>query len=99
MVGAGLPVVLCAPSGKTLAELSALVPSLRQRGARPLVISDAAALLTEVADNLVLPTGIPEWLSPLPTVAAGQLWALFLALAKGLDPDRPRGLNKVTKTH
>jgi glucosamine--fructose-6-phosphate aminotransferase (isomerizing) len=28
----------------------------------------------------------------------GQLFALELALARGLDPDRPRGLTKVTQT-
>jgi fructoselysine-6-P-deglycase FrlB-like protein len=28
----------------------------------------------------------------------GQLWALALAQARGLDPDHPRGLSKVTRT-
>ena len=35
-------------------------------------------------------------LGPLLSVVPGQLFAWALARAKGLDPDRPRGLSKVT---
>ncbi|HEX4213583.1 MAG TPA: glucosamine--fructose-6-phosphate aminotransferase, partial [Candidatus Dormibacteraeota bacterium] len=49
--------------------------------------------------SLILNTGLPESLTPLPFAVAGQLLALRLALARGLDPDRPRGLRKVTITN
>jgi glucosamine--fructose-6-phosphate aminotransferase (isomerizing) len=35
-------------------------------------------------------------LTPLLSVAPGQLLAWALAHAKGLDPDRPAGLDKIT---
>jgi glutamine---fructose-6-phosphate transaminase (isomerizing) len=38
----------------------------------------------------------PALLSPLLSVVPGQLFALALSLARGLDPDAPHGLNKVT---
>jgi len=41
---------------------------------------------------------VPEELTPLVTVLPGQLLALHLSLARGLDPDSPRGLSKVTRT-
>ena len=41
---------------------------------------------------------MPEWLSPVTAVIPGQVLALRLAEAKGLDPDTPRGLRKVTRT-
>ena len=46
----------------------------------------------------VVPTPRPplSLLSPLLSVVPGQLFAWALARAKGLDPDRPRGLSKVT---
>jgi glucosamine--fructose-6-phosphate aminotransferase (isomerizing) len=47
---------------------------------------------------LPLPQGVPEYLSPLVTVIAGQLFSLTLAEAKGLNPDNPEGLRKVTET-
>lgn len=43
------------------------------------------------------PDPVPDWLSPFGLAAAGQLAALHLARAKGLDPDRPAGLSKVTR--
>jgi glutamine---fructose-6-phosphate transaminase (isomerizing) len=48
------------------------------------------AVLAEVA--------LPGCLSPLTLVVPGQLLAEALARAKGIDPDAPRGLRKVTQT-
>jgi len=56
------------------------------------VFADATAVV-----ELSLP--LPEALSPLAAVIPGQLLALHLSLARGLDPDRPRGLSKVTRTY
>jgi len=47
---------------------------------------------------ITLPTGLPEPLSPIPFAVAGQLLAYHLARSRGLDPDRPRQLQKVTRT-
>ena len=41
---------------------------------------------------------LPEHLAPFGLVVPGQLLAEALARAKGLDPDAPRGLGKVTQT-
>jgi fructoselysine-6-P-deglycase FrlB-like protein len=42
---------------------------------------------------------LPEHLAPFALVVPGQLLAEALARAKGLDPDAPRGLDKVTQTN
>ena len=45
------------------------------------------------------PAGTPaDLFTPIPNIIPGQLLAALLAEVKGLDPDRPRGLSKVTKT-
>jgi glucosamine 6-phosphate synthetase-like amidotransferase/phosphosugar isomerase protein len=41
---------------------------------------------------------VDERLAPLAYIIPGQLFALHLALHKGLNPDQPRGLTKVTYT-
>jgi glutamine---fructose-6-phosphate transaminase (isomerizing) len=41
---------------------------------------------------------LPEMVAPIGLAVAGQLLAEGLALALGLNPDAPRGLNKVTQT-
>jgi glutamine---fructose-6-phosphate transaminase (isomerizing) len=94
----GTPAMLIAPSGRTLADMRELADDLRRREAELLVISDDADTLALADTPLPLVAGIPEWLSPLAAVLPGQWLALQLALAKGLDPDTPRGLRKVTRT-
>ncbi len=47
---------------------------------------------------LRLPRGLPPWLFDLVAVVPGQVAALRLGEARGLDVDAPRGLAKVTRT-
>lgn len=48
--------------------------------------------------SVTIPCVIEELLSPLLYIVPGQLWANYLSVARGQDPDRPRGLSKVTLT-
>jgi glucosamine--fructose-6-phosphate aminotransferase (isomerizing) len=48
--------------------------------------------------RITLPGGIPEELAPLLEILPLQQLALQLAIARGGDPDKPRGLYKVTET-
>jgi glucosamine--fructose-6-phosphate aminotransferase (isomerizing) len=97
-VGVGSPVLLIAPSGRTLADMMDLAAVLREREADLLMISDAPAALALARSPFPLPAGTPEWLSPIIATLPGQQLALRLAQAKGIDPDAPRGLTKVTRT-
>ena len=45
-----------------------------------------------------LPRRVKEVLTPIPYIVPAQLFAACLAAQKGLDPDRPRTLSKVTLT-
>lgn len=98
VVGGGFPAMVVAPSGQMFQTMRDFSLELRTRGAELLVISDREDLLAEAVTPFPIPGGIPEWLSPLVTVVPGQLFALHLTLAKGNDPDRPAGLQKVTTT-
>ena len=92
------PVVTLVPEGVVAPGLLEFLRQLRERQAEILVISALDEALTMAQTPLALPRGLPEWLSPLVAVIAGQIFALGLTLAKGLDPDHPRGLRKVTLT-
>jgi len=88
----GLPaIVISAPGGKPEAELLEMSRRLVSRGSPVLPIGLPAP------GAIPLPE-VPELLSPLVAVVPGQLLAFHTAKARGLDPDRPRGLRKVTKT-
>lgn len=97
-VHSGLPVILLMPAGAALDDMRDLAHDLRARGAELVIASDEAAVRALATTELPLAAPLPEWLSPITTILPGQLLALHLALAKGLDPDAPRGLQKVTRT-
>lgn len=99
MIDREFPVLVVAPSGATQADVPALFELLEKRGAHTLAISDREDVLSRAHFGLRLPSGVPEWLSPIVAVVAGQLFAQALCLASGQDPDKPRGLSKVTLTH
>jgi glucosamine--fructose-6-phosphate aminotransferase (isomerizing) len=98
MLDESYPVLVIAPSGKVLVEMCAAMDRVIERGAELLVISDDEATLAKGRLALRLPVALPEWLSPLVSVLPGQLLALHMVLERGHDPDRPRGLEKVTLT-
>jgi len=98
LVERGFPVILIVPEGRVTAELVDLARQLKAREAELVLISPVEEALGLAQTSFALPTGVPEWVSPVITVVPGQLLALGLAQAKGLDPDRPRGLQKVTRT-
>src|SRR5215831_11661571 len=82
-VGAGAPVMLIAPSGRTFTDMMELASVLRAREADLLMISDAPAALALARSAFPLPAQTPEWLSPIIATLPGQQLALQLALAKG----------------
>jgi len=98
IVEPGVPVLAVAPAGRAAAGLTEILERLRADGAEDLVLSDEPALLALGRRSLPLPGGVPEWLRPIVSIVPGQLFAYHLAVARGLDPEAPRGLAKVTRT-
>ncbi len=99
LVEQGFPVILLVIGETVRGEMLALRQAVRERGARLVVLGDDETV-RHVQDLWIpVPAGLPEWLTPLVAVVPGQLLAFHLALARGLDPDQPRELKKVTLTH
>ncbi len=98
LIDPGFPVIVAAPSGKTLATLTDLVAKLAERQSETLIISNDSFIASQGRKAMLLPTNLPEWLSPISAVIPGQIFAMRLAIEKGHVVDAPRGLNKVTVT-
>ncbi len=98
LIARGFPAVLVAPAGATAADLAALTARLAELEAHVIAISDEDAVLRHARHPLRLPVTVDERLSPITAVVVGQCFARQLALARGVDPERPRGLQKVTAT-
>ncbi|HWH24786.1 MAG TPA: SIS domain-containing protein [Candidatus Limnocylindria bacterium] len=94
-----LDVLVIAPAGPPLDAQAALLARLAERhAARLTVISDTSAPLPVAARLLSLPPAVAGWLRPAVSIIPGQLFAYHLTRAKGLDPDTPRTISKVTQT-
>lgn len=98
LVEPGFPVLAIAPSGPAHADVQVLLKEIVRRDADLVVISDVDETLALSASAIRLPGDTPEWITPIPAIVGAQLFAHHLTIAKGLDPDQPRGLTKVTRT-
>lgn len=98
IVDDGFPALLAGPGGAAYEGMLAFAQTIHERGAELIAISDQEELLNLAQTPLRLPQPVPEWLAPLTVIVPGQLLALHLARTRGLDPDQPRGLTKVTLT-
>ena len=94
----GFGVLAVAPSGPPLEAQRAVLERLqRDHGARVLALSDDPAARA-IDEGLPLPPDVPGWLSPIVDIIPAQVYAYHLTSARGLDPDRPRTISKVTET-
>ena len=95
LVDAGYPLLILAPRGPAQAGLLALAADMRQRGARVLLAAPAG---TPHAELPLAPTG-HEDLDPIAVVQSFYPMVEALSRARGLNPDAPPHLAKVTRTN
>ena len=81
---AGLPVVIVDGGGMVSSDLESIRSRLEPKGCPLLHLRDIS--------------GLPEELTPITLAVLGQLLAHHVAVARGYDPDRPRTIQKVTRT-
>jgi glucosamine--fructose-6-phosphate aminotransferase (isomerizing) len=98
MIGRDFPVVAVVPPGRARPGVKVLVEELTDRGAELVVIAEDQALVDKGAAGFRVPVSCSEELSPILYALPAQMLAHDLALLKGLNPDAPRGLSKVTET-
>lgn len=98
MIERHFPVILFAPPGVMLEGTKDLIARLRELSADTLSITGDIETAGMCSRSIIMPREIDEFLAPIPYIIPAQLFAALLAEAKGLDPDQPRSLSKVTRT-
>ena len=109
MLESAFPAFVFCPPGVTWKATSELLSRLRTIKAETVAITDTsnkAALAKNTAHttftipaDLARKSKLPEEVfTPIPYIIPAQLFAASLAVAKGLNPDQPRTLSKVTQT-
>lgn len=95
-LGPGSPVWVVASNDPCLPSALEAAARARQAGAPLIASGDACERVAGAGIRLRTPAAPLPILAPMISVVPGQLFAWALALARGLDPDRPAGLSKVT---
>jgi glucosamine--fructose-6-phosphate aminotransferase (isomerizing) len=94
LIDEAFPLLVFATRGPAQAGLVSVAQEFRRQGAKVILVGPPA--LPGV--DLVVPEAPHELLDPLCQIQAFYLAVAALAEAKGLDPDAPRRLKKVTRT-
>ncbi len=95
----GFPVLAVAPGRATRADFINLLSFItKERKVDLLVISDQEEASGFTPAVYSLPRGLAEWSTPILSIVPAQLFSYYLAQQKGLDTEKPRGLQKVTLT-
>ena len=89
--------LVAAGDGPILPEMTGLARRIAGTGADVYGIGGDQEFVAACRSALPGPA-LPEHLAPFALIVPGQLLVEALARAKGLDPDAPRGLDKVTQT-
>lgn len=107
MVDMAFPVFLFTPSGVTWPGMKEMLEKLQHLKAETTIVTDLSnrAALDSSSRAICLPMKLArkgplpeEVYTPIPYIIPAQIFAACLAAQKGLDPDRPRTLSKVTQT-
>lgn len=98
MIGRDIPVLIFAPDGPSLRDVSSMVNKLGSEHIEMIIVSNRKDMLDLGTTSFSIPATANDIVSPFYNVVVAQMFACRLALSKGLDPDNPRGLKKVTVT-
>lgn len=106
LVEQGFPVFAFTPGGPTHEGTQTLLARLAAAGSETIAIGPSKILRVlpttkqlPIVGSIPVVAGCPvDMMTPIPSIVPCQLFAAYLSAHKGLDPDHPRMLSKVTKT-
>lgn len=94
LVDASFMALVVDVGGRSSAAAAEVAAAIQARGGAAQILRVGPSAF----DGLAVQAAVSEPYAPIPAVVLGQLFAVELALARGLDPALPRGLAKVTST-
>ena len=96
LITQGFPVIFVCPPDETRRTVVGNIMEMKARGASIIAIceEDDEDIKKLVDDYVEIKRGIPGVLSPIPYVVPLQLFAYYMAIERGCDPDMPRNLAK-----
>jgi glucosamine--fructose-6-phosphate aminotransferase (isomerizing) len=96
LVEQDFPVIFICPKDETRRTLISNIMEMKARGASIIaIIEEGDEEIKRLADDYIeIVKDVPEVLSPIPYVVPLQLFAYYMAVERGCNPDMPRNLAK-----
>jgi glucosamine--fructose-6-phosphate aminotransferase (isomerizing) len=91
LIEEGTPIIVISPTDYTRIDMNSNIMEAKARGAYIIGISDSP---DPIFDDYIHISKVDEVLYPIITAVPLQLLAYHCAIARGLDPDKPRNLAK-----
>jgi len=98
MIDKNVPVILFAPNGLSLSDVIEMIHKLKEQGADLTIISNNEEVLKMADCAFEIPQSDNDFITPFLNIVVAQMFACQVAITKGINPDCPRGLKKVTIT-
>jgi len=97
----GYPVIFVAPNDEAYSKVIGNVMEMKARHAQVIGIveRDDGQVASLSDETIIMPAGIPSSLTPIVFVLPLQLFAYYMAVRKGYNPDFPRNLAKSVTVH
>lgn len=93
-----IPFIIFAPEGPALDKSVEICRRLREIGSELIIVSNSPELRLYANEFIELPEEDCDFISPFYSAVTAQLFAFEAARLKGLDPDRPKNIKKITVT-
>jgi len=96
LIQQGSPAIFICPKDDTHKKIVEDIREAKMRGAHIIaVIEEGDQEIQALADDYIeVVRDVPEFLCPIQCIIPLQLFAYYMAVERGLDPDRPRHLTK-----
>jgi len=96
LIEPGFPVVFICAKDETHKTLIGNIMEMKARGASIIaLLEEGDEEIKKLADDYIeVPKGIPEVLSPIPYAIPLQMFAYYMSIERGCNPDKPRNLAK-----
>lgn len=98
MLNQTIPVFVYAPEDATFESMKDICLKVKERNPEMIIVSSNKEICKFARSSFYIPEKVKDIYTPIVYITIGQLMAYYLSLSRGLDPDNPRGLNKITRT-
>lgn len=98
MIDKKIPVIIYAPEGQSLNNALSMIERLKEEDIELIIVTNSRKLSDHENNIVMIPETQNDIISPFYNAVFAQMFACKLSLARGLNPDKPRMLQKVTIT-